>query len=215
MVWKWTDIFKYWKGLILVIPLYILWGIPASTYGSFLPYFIKEYAHATIFSSFIGDIIWFTLAIIALLVVYVPLVDKINRKILYSVSSLIMVISFVLLIIFPFSAINILFLSLILFGFGQGVGVWPLSRLWSTEIFPTGIRNSAQGFVWSWNRLIVGIWTFVLPFILNAISLKGLAVIFTIFFIVTMIVGGLFGPDTHGKSLEKVLEDFYGKRMKT
>ncbi len=215
MVWKWTGMFKYWKGMILVIPLYVLWGIPASTYGSFLPYFIKTYSHATIFSSFIGDIIWFIFAIIALVVVYIPLIDKTNRRVLYSVSSVIMVISFALLIIFPFSAINILILSLILFGFGQGVGVWPLSRLWSTEIFPTHIRNSAQGFVWSWNRLVVGIWTLAVPFVLKAISLKGLAVMFTIFFIVTLIAGGLLGPDSHGKSLEKVLKDFYGERVET
>ncbi len=215
MVWKWTEIFKYWKGLILVIPLYILWGIPASTYGTFLPYFIKTYGHATIFSSYIGTVLWFIFAIIALVVVYIPLVDKINRKILYSVSSAMMVISYVLLVIFPFSAVNIVFLSVIFFGFGQGVGVWPLSRLWSTELFPTNIRNSAQGFVWSWNRFTGGIWTISMPFILAAISLKGLAVLFMIFFIVTMIVGGLFGPDTHNRSLEELLKDFYGERMET
>ena len=212
-VWRWSDMFKYWKGLILVIPLYLLWGIPSSTYGSFLPIFIHTYSHATILSSYIGDFIWFIFAIIALIVVYIPLIDKTNRKVLYVTSSAIMVVSFALLIIFPFSAINIVFLSLILFGFGQGIGVWPLARLWSTELFPTHIRNTAQGFVWSWNRLTVGIWTIAVPYLLIAISLKGLAVIFTIFFIITLIVGGLFGPDTHGKSLERVLKDFYGEEV--
>ena len=212
-VWRWSDMFKYWKGLILVIPLYLLWGIPSSTYGSFLPVFIHTYSHATILSSYIGDFIWFIFAIIALIVVYIPLIDKTNRKVLYVTSSAIMVVSFALLIIFPFSAINIVFLSLILFGFGQGIGVWPLARLWSTELFPTHIRNTAQGFVWSWNRLTVGIWTIAVPYLLIAISLKGLALIFTIFFIITLIVGGLFGPDTHGKSLEKVLKDFYGEEV--
>lgn len=212
-VWRWSDMFKYWKGLILVIPLYLLWGIPSSTYGSFLPVFIHTYSHATILSSYIGDFIWFIFAITALIVVYIPLIDKTNRKVLYVTSSAIMVVSFALLIIFPFSAINIVFLSLILFGFGQGIGVWPLARLWSTELFPTHIRNTAQGFVWSWNRLTVGIWTIAVPYLLIAISLKGLALIFTIFFIITLIVGGLFGPDTHGKSLEKVLKDFYGEEV--
>ena len=213
--WKWSDMFKYWKGMVLIIPLYILWGIPASTYGSFLPYFIKTYSHATIFSSYIGDVLWFGFAIIALLVVYIPLIDKTNRRIMYTISSAIMVVSFALLIIFPFTAINIVLLSVILFGFGQGVGVWPLSRLWSTELFPTHVRNTAQGFVWSWNRLIVGIWTIAVPYILFAISLKGLAIVFTIFFIVTLVVGGLFGPDSHSKTLEKTMKDFYGESLVT
>jgi inositol transporter-like SP family MFS transporter len=210
---RWVDMFRYWKALVLVIPLYILWGIPASTYGSFLPYFIKTYSHATIFSSYIGDVLWFGFAIISLVIVYLPLVDKLNRRVLYVISSLIMIISFALLIIFPFTVINIVMLSVILFGFGQGVGVWPLSRLWSTELFPTSIRNTSQGFVWSWNRLTVGAWTIALPFIIKAISLKGLAVLFTAFFIVTMIVGGLMGPDTHNKSLEESLEGFYKKKV--
>jgi inositol transporter-like SP family MFS transporter len=209
--YKWTDMFKYWKGLILVIPLYILWGIPASTYGSFLPYFIKTYSKTTIFSSYIGTVLWFIFAIIALIVVYIPLVDKVNRKVLYSISSAIMVVSFALLIIFPFSVINIVLLSVILFGFGQGVGVWPLARLWSTELFPTRIRNTAQGFVWSWNRLIVGIWTIFVAFIVKDIGLKGLAIIFTLFFLITMVVGGILGPDTHGKTLERTVTDFYGE----
>ena len=208
--YKWTDMFKYWKGLLLVIPLYILWGIPASTYGSFLPYFIKTYSKTTVFSSYIGTVLWFIFAIVALLVVYVPLVDKINRKVLYLISSAIMVVSFALLIIFPFTAINIVLLSVILFGFGQGVGVWPLARLWSTELFPTRIRNTAQGFVWSWNRLIVGIWTIFVAFIVADIGLKGLALIFTVFFMITMVIGGIFGPDSHGKSLEKTVTDYYG-----
>ena len=209
--WKWTSMFKYWKGLVLVIPLYILWGIPASTYGSFLPYFIKNYAKATIFSSYIGTVLWFGTAIIALLLVYIPLADRINRRVMYSISSAIIVVSFLILAIYGFSSINIVFFSIILFGVGQGMGLWPLTRLWSVEIFPTQIRNTAQGFVWSWNRLIVGFWTISLAFIISAISLKGLAIIFSIFFIITLIVGGIFGPDSHGKTLEKAINEFYDK----
>ncbi|WP_298275514.1 MFS transporter [Ferroplasma sp.] len=214
--WKWTDIFKYWKGLVLVVPLYILWGIPASTYGTFLPYFIKTYAKTTILSSYIGTFLWFVFAIIALIVVYIPFIDKTNRKIMYSISTAIMLVSFSLLIFFPFSAINILFISIILFGFGQGVGMWPLSRLWSTELFPTHIRNTAQGFVWSWNRLIVGFWTLSVAFIISAVSLKGLAIIFTIFMVIALLVGGILGPDSHGKTLEETITDFYrsGKKKK-
>ncbi|MEM0257275.1 MAG: MFS transporter [Saccharolobus sp.] len=210
---KWSDMFKYWKGLAFMIPIYIFWGIPAGTFGFFLPFFIEDIGAK---SPIIGDLVqiaWFVTAIIGVVAVYMQLSDKVNRKVLYAISSAICAIGFALPIGLPFKILWVALFNVFLFGFGHGMALWPQTRVWSVELFPTEIRNTAQGFIWAWMRISLGIWSLFVLDIINAIGYSAVAAIATSFFIMNIILGLLIGPSSQGKSLEEVIKEFYGGKV--
>ena len=212
---KWTDMFKYWKGLAFMIPIYIFWGVPAGTFGFFLPFLVYDLGGAK--NPLIGDavqIAWFITAIIGVVAVYMSLTDKISRKMLYIISALICAIGFALPIALPFKILWVALFNVFLFGFGHGMGVWPLSRVWSVELFPTEIRNTAQGFVWAWMRIALGIWSIFVPGIVASIGYSAIAAVATSFFIASMIIVAVLAPNSQGKSLEEIIKEFYGGKGK-
>jgi inositol transporter-like SP family MFS transporter len=208
--YKWSDIFKYKKGLAFIIPIYIFWGVPAGTFGFFLPYFFKDIGFTTTTMAYVGDILWFITAIIGVVAVYMQFSDRLNRNVMYAISSAICGLAFALPIFLPFSILWVALFNVIGFGFGHGMWLWPQTRVWSTELFPTRVRNSAQGFAWSWMRFALGVWSLFVPTIIAIIGYRAIAAVATTFFILNIILGYLFGPRSQGKSLEEVLKEFYG-----
>lgn len=211
--YKWGDIFKYGKGLAFIIPIYIFWGVPAGTFGMFLPFFFKDIGFTTTTLAYLGDIMWFVTAIIGVVAVYMQFSDKLNRNVMYAVSAALCALAFAMPIFLPFSILWVAFFNVIGFGFGHGMWLWPQTRVWSTELFPTEIRNSAQGFAWAWMRFALGVWSLVLPTLVAMVGYRAVAVVATVFFILNIIIGYLYGPKSQGKSLEDVLKDFYGGKI--
>ncbi|SMC07961.1 MFS transporter, SP family, inositol transporter [Sulfobacillus thermosulfidooxidans DSM 9293] len=193
------------KRLLFITPIYVLWGIPAGTYGFFFPYIFKTIGATKATTSDLMEILYFLLAILAVVFVFMPLNDRIDRRVLYAISSFLCALAFFILLFAPISNPFVAYANVILFGVGQGIGLWPLQRIWSVELFPTEIRNTAQGFLWSIMRLILGIWSFYLPVVTAAIGgFKAIALMITLMFTYNLIVGGVFGPRTSGKTLEEI-----------
>lgn len=198
---------RFLKSMAFILPVYVCWGIPAGTYGFFLPYIFSSVGAASKGMSYMLEIAWFLSAIITVVFVYMPLNDRVDRRILYAISAAICAASFYLLVFAPISNPVVAFSNVLLFGFGQGIGLWPLQRVWSVELFPTELRNTGQAFVWSIMRLTLGVWSFYLPVITHGTGMTIIAAILAIMFTFNMIVGGLFGPKTAGRSLEEIHPD--------
>ena len=72
------------------------------------------------------------------------------------------------------------------------------------ELFPTGIRARAAGFVYSWSRLSVIFSSFVIAFLLNGFGVSGVFVFIAAAMIVVMATIGIFGPRTSNVALERI-----------
>jgi len=195
---------KYIRRLAFIMPIYVLWGIPAGTYGFFEPTLFKTVGAHSLATSDALDILWFASAIIAVVVVFMPLNDRVDRRILYAISAALCGGGFFLIAFAPVSNIWVAIGNILLFGFGQGVGLWPLQRIWSVELFPTSLRNTGQGFLWSVMRVILGLWSFFLADITGSIGFSMVALMLALMFMYNLVVGGIFGPRTGGKSLEAI-----------
>lgn len=165
-----------------------MWGIPASTYGEFFPYIFASLHLASIQVVFAFEAIYFGSAIFPGLFIYYYLADKVGRVPLYLVSAIMCSLSFFLLVYKPFlTNVPILLASFLLFGVGQGIGVWPVTRLMSLEHFPTSVRNSGQGFIWFTMRFEGAIFGLFTPLIVAA-SVTYIGWISGIFFLAAIIV---------------------------
>ena len=208
---------KHRRALLFVFGVFCLWNIPAGTYGFFLPYIIKNAGQTSQAASVAIQMLWFVTAIIALGLVFMRVNDRTNRALLYGVTAAIQAVGFW---IFVFAAPNLIgwaILNVILFGFGQGAGQWPLNRLWSVELFPTSVRNTAQGIIFGLMRLVLGVWSFFVPTLLgcqtgagNSLTRCTTSGFHTMFLILslmltfTAVVGWIWGPRTEGMSLERI-----------
>jgi putative MFS transporter len=72
------------------------------------------------------------------------------------------------------------------------------------ELFPTGLRARAAGFVYSWSRLSVIFSSFVIAYLLRGFGAPGVFAFIAGAMLVVMATIGFFGPRTSGVALEKI-----------
>jgi len=72
------------------------------------------------------------------------------------------------------------------------------------ELFPTGLRARASGFVYSWSRLSVIFSSFVIAYLLRAFGVPGVFLFIAGAMAAVMAIIGVFGPRTSGVALEKI-----------
>jgi putative MFS transporter len=72
------------------------------------------------------------------------------------------------------------------------------------ELFPTGLRARASGFVYSWSRLSVIFSSFIIAYLLKAFGAPGVFMFIAGAMALVMAIIGVFGPKTSGVALEKI-----------
>jgi putative MFS transporter len=75
---------------------------------------------------------------------------------------------------------------------------------YQAELFPTRIRATAVGFVYSWSRFSAIFNAFIIAFVLARGGVFGVFLFIAAAYGVVMLVIGLFGPRTRGLPLEGV-----------
>jgi MFS transporter, putative metabolite:H+ symporter len=93
----------------------------------------------------------------------------------------------------------------------MGVGLTLASNIMSysfhayqTELFPTSIRSSAVGFVYSWSRFSAIFTSFVIAGVLKNFGTTGVFVFIAAAMLMVMAVIGLMGPRTRNLTLEEI-----------
>jgi inositol transporter-like SP family MFS transporter len=134
-----------------------------------------------------------------------PLIDRVNRRVLLAWSTVLQLAAFVPFIFFDATFLTSL-INVVLFGAGAGIGQQSLFQLWSGELFPTLLRSTAQGFMFGVVRIALGGWLLLLPKIQDW-GFSTLSVILFALLAVSGLVGILFAPDTTGRDLAETQEE--------
>ena len=209
---------KYGGVMLFAWFLYLMWGIPASTYGEFFPYIFDSLHLVSTRATFGFEAIYFGSAIVPGLLIFYLLADKVKvgRVPLYLSSAAMSMVSFYLLVYPPFlKNVGVLLLSFLLFGIGQGLGVWPITRLMSIEHFPTSLRNSGQGFIWFTMRFEAAIFGLFTPLIIgvNGQHVEYMGWIAGTFFLAALVVVAVLSKvapslvKTESRSLDETAKD--------
>ena len=191
-------------ALAFLIVMYGVWNLVAGTYGIFFPYILDAVGNTSDRANLALQAIWFVSTALAVAFVYMPLIDRVNRRVLLAWSTVLQLAAFVPFIFFEATFLTSL-INVVLFGAGAGIGQQSLFQLWSGELFPTLLRSTAQGFMFGVVRIALGGWLLMLPWV-EDFGFKTLSAILFGMLLVSGLVGVLFAPDTTGRDLQETQE---------
>jgi MFS transporter, SP family, inositol transporter len=193
---------KYLASILGLVGMYGFWNLWAGTNGFFFPYILRTVGAATQAQSVAIQALSFAIGMVSIGLIFMRYADKVNQRTLFAISAIIQVIGMALLAIFPLT-IPVALLYVFLLQFGGGFGAQSFFQLWSSEMFPTMLRSTAQGLCFAIVRISLGIFSFFVP-MLSATGFTTLAWILTGFLVISGVIGTLWAPRNQGKSLEQL-----------
>ena len=193
---------KYLTSILGLVGMYGFWNLWAGTNGFFFPYILRTVGAATQVQAVSIQALSFFIGMISIYFVFMRLSDRVNQRSLFAVSAVIQIIGMALLAVFPLT-IPIALLYVFLLQFGGGFGAQSFFQLWSSEMFPTMLRSTAQGLCFAVVRISLGIFSFFVP-MLTATGFNNLAWILTGFLVISGAIGLVWAPRNEGKSLEQL-----------
>jgi putative MFS transporter len=75
---------------------------------------------------------------------------------------------------------------------------------YQAELYPTRVRATAVGFVYSWSRLSTVASSYIIAWLLGLFGAPGAFGFIAAAMLVVIIVVGAFGPPTRGRALEEI-----------
>ena len=193
---------QHLKSMAFLVGMYGLWNLWAGTNGFFFPYILQTVGSQSQATSVAVQAGGYALAMLSIYFVFMRLSDRVNQRLLFSVSALMQIAGMALLALFPLTLPIALFYVFLL-QFGGGFGAQSFFQLWSAELFPTMARATAQGVTFAIVRVGLGCWSFFVP-VLTSTGFHTLAWILTGFLAASAVVGMIWAPRNEGKSLEEL-----------
>ncbi|GIP08925.1 MULTISPECIES: MFS transporter [Paenibacillus] len=200
---------KFLRSILFLMGVYLVWNLAAGVMGFFMPYIYQKVGGVSATAANLLQMGYFTFTGLAVALIFMVFADKHRRKV-YAFSALLAVAGWSLLLL-PVDGIPILVLFIILMGINNGSGQQANYQLWSSELFPTSLRASAQGFMFFAVRITLGIWSVFVPMLLTDFGIRAVAAILVVFVFISFLIGTLFAPSTSGKSLEEIQLELYGE----
>jgi inositol transporter-like SP family MFS transporter len=193
----------YGKPLLFLIGMYGIYNLSAGTSGFYMPFLYHEFGITSNAADVGLQCAKGALSILAAAFIFMPFVDRWNRRRMFTISIVGQMVSVLLFAVFGIS-VGIATLYVLLGGICSGFGVQSFYQLWSGELFPTRVRATAQGLTFAVVRIGLGIFSFFVTDITKS-GFKPLALIMFGFYTVSGIIGLLFAPrNTQGRSLEDI-----------
>lgn len=201
---RWQDLFtrQHIGSMTFLAGTYLFWNLWAGTNGFFFPYILSTVGSQTQAVSVAVQTLSFVLGMASIFFIFMKLADKVNQRLLFGISAITQVIGMALLAIFPLT-LPVAIIHVFLMSVGGGFGAQSFFQLWSSEMFPTALRATAQGLMFAVVRIVLGIFAFFVP-ALVATGFHTLAWILVGFLAISGIIGFIWAPRNEGKSLEQL-----------
>ncbi|HEU5067046.1 MAG TPA: MFS transporter [Sphingomicrobium sp.] len=193
------------KSMAFLVGMYGLWNLWAGTNGFFFPYILQTVGSQSQASAVALQAGGFVLAMLSIYFVFMRLSDRVNQRVLFGASAFMQIAGMALLVLFPLT-LPVAILYIFLLQFGGGFGAQSFFQLWSSELFPTLARSTAQGITFAIVRIGLGCWSFFVP-VLTSTGFHTLALILLGFLAASAAVGIIWAPSNEGKSLEQLEEE--------
>ncbi len=203
------------KTCLFLICVYSIWNLAASTWGFFTPYLLETVGQLSNTVSQLMSVGSFLLSICGTFFIFMRYGDRVSRRLIYFLIGGIYLIGWSVWILPPESlSMWMLFMFVIFSGINNGSGQQAFYQLWSSELFPTKYRATAQGLTFFVTRIASAVWLFCAPIIMEALGFRYAAMLITAFAAISWLVGTIFCPSTQGKTLQQIEIERYGHEVK-
>lgn len=198
------------QALFLLIGIYLFWNLTAGAMGYFMPYIYENVGGLTNMEANLLQAFLWMFTVLTTYFLFMKLGDKISQRLLFGIGGIMGVVAWIVLTFFPMTWPTLI-IFVVLWGSSAGIGAQAFYALWTSELFSTSYRASAQGFMFFIVRTGIAIWSFVLPTVMVTLGFKVAGILMLTFLIIHLIIGLALAPNTQGKTLEEIEEERYRK----
>ncbi|RKQ32502.1 MFS transporter [Oceanobacillus halophilus] len=197
------------QALFLLMGIYLFWNLTAGAMGYFMPYIYENVGGlSNMQANLLQSFLWM-FTVLTTYFIFMKLGDKFSRKLIFGIGAAMGVVAWIILTFMPMTWPTLISF-VVLWGSAAGIGAQAFYALWTSELFPTRYRATAQGLMYFIVRTGIAIWSFVLPTIMATLGFKVAGIVMIAFLVIHMIIGIAMAPHTRGKTLQQIEKERYG-----
>ena len=197
-------------AMAFLLGVYGLWGIVAGQAGIFMPRIYDNAGlHSTVAQDLLQVVVW-GLTVAATFFGFMNYADRVSQRALYAFGAALGIAGWAVLIFFGGGGVVPLVVFAVLWGTSCGIGAQAFYGLWTSELFATAYRASAQGVLFFSCRVMVGVLSFFFPVLLTHAGLVVVGSILIAMLVLALVIGVVWAPATQGKTLRDIEIERYG-----
>lgn len=199
------------KALFLLVGIYLFWNLVSGAMGYFMPYIYENVGGlSNSQANLLQGFLWM-FTVLGTFFGFMKFGDKISRRFIFGLGAIMGIIAWVILTFMPMTWVSLI-LFVVLWGAAAGIGAQAFYALWTSELFPTLYRASAQGLMYFTVRTGIAIWSLILPTLMATLGFKTAGIVMIIFLVIHAVIGIVLAPATQGKTLEQIERERYGEK---
>ena len=195
-------------ALLFLFGVYGFWNLVAGQAGIFMP---RVYDAAGLASpagqNALQVLVWGCTAL-ATWFGFMRFGDRADIRKLYATGAVMGIVAWALLSYGP-STLPVLLCFAMLWGTSAGIGAQAFYSLWTSELFATRYRATAQGLLFFAARCAVGGLSYVFPVLLASQGVPVVGTLLLGFLLVALVVGVVWAPATQGRTLREIEAERY------
>ncbi|WP_216900292.1 MFS transporter [Nocardia alni] len=200
-------------ALLVLMGVYGFWNTVAGQAGIFMPrVYDSAGVHSAVQQDLLQVLVW-GCTVLATYAGFMAFADRVSQRWLYLVGAALGVLGWCVLVFFTSSGMPTLLLFAVLWGVSSGLGAQAFYSLWTSELFATPYRASAQGFMFFVVRAATGLLSYFFPTMLAATGLTSVGLLLIALLTAALVIGSVWAPETRGKTLRQIEIERYGQHV--
>ena len=198
-------------ALLFLGGIYLFWNTVAGQAGIFMPrVYDTAGVHSPVAQNLLQVLVW-GCTVLATYFGFMRYGDTMSQKKLYVIGAVLGIAGWIVLVAFTDGGVPTMLIFAVLWGVSAGIGCQAFYSLWTSELFATPYRASAQGVMFFAVRTATGLLSYFFPTLLAATGLTVVGALLVGLLTVALIIGAVWAPNTQGKTLQEIEIERYGE----
>ncbi len=195
-------------ALLFLFGVYGFWNLVAGQAGIFMPRVYDAAGLASPAGQNALQVLVWGCTTLATWFGFMRFGDRVDMRRFYAVGAVLGIAAWALLSYGP-STLPVLLGFAVLWGTSAGIGAQAFYSLWTSELFATRYRATAQGLLFFAARCAVGGLSYVFPVLLASQGVPVVGTLLLGFLLVALVVGVVWTPATQGRTLREIETERY------